>query len=96
MRTELNALGELLDKEWMPALVARLEKLATDEGIEELHATLPAVTRDLLPKFERIYRATGDGIVRQQASPASTTQYPHPPAHELGLSPNHAAPLNYP
>ena len=68
---ELNALGELLDKEWMPALAARLEKLATDEGIEELHATLPAVTRDLLPKFERIYRATGDGIVRQQASRAA-------------------------
>ena len=70
---ELNALGELLDKEWMPALAARLEKLATDEGIEELHATLPAVTRDLLPKFERIYRATGDGIVRQQARPAAKT-----------------------
>ena len=70
---ELDALGELLDKEWMPALAARLEKLATDEGIEELHATLPAVTRDLLPKFERIYRATGDGIVRQQARPAAKT-----------------------
>ena len=68
---ELNALGELLDKEWMPALAARLEKLATDEGIEELHAALPAVTRDLLPKFERIYRATGDGIVRQQAGPTA-------------------------
>ena len=79
----------------MPALAARLEKLATDEGIEELHATLPAVTRDLLPKFERIYRATGDGIVRQQASLAGTTQYPYSPAHDNGLSPNHAAPLKY-
>merc|ERR1711951_170995 len=75
---ELDALSELLDKEWMPALAARLEKLATDEGIEELHATLPAVTRDLLPKFERIYRATGDGIVRQQASTASTYPVPMP------------------
>ena len=76
-----------------PALAARLKKLATDEGIDELHATLPAVTRDLLPKFERIYRATGDGIVRQQASPAAN---PHPPAHELGLSLNQATPLNHP
>ena len=64
---KLDELGGLLDKEWMPALAARLRKLATNEGIDELHATLPAVTRDLLPKFERIYRATGDGIVRKQA-----------------------------
>ncbi len=87
---ELDALGELLDKEWMPALAARLEKLATDEGIDELHATLPAVTRDLLPKFERIYRATGDGIVRQQARPSAR---PNTHTH-LGLSPNHATPLS--
>ena len=70
---KLDALGELLDKEWMPVLAKRLKKLATDDGIDELHATLPAVTRDLLPKFERIYRATGDGIVRQQARPAAKT-----------------------
>ena len=70
---KLDALGELLDKEWMPVLAARLKKLATDDGIDELHATLPAVTRDLLPKFERIYRATGDGIVRQQVRPAAKT-----------------------
>ena len=70
---ELDTLGELLDKEWMPVLAKRLRKLATDDGIDELHATLPAVTRDLLPKFERIYRATGDGIVRQQVRPAAKT-----------------------
>ena len=87
---ELDALSELLDKEWMPALAARLEKLATDEGIDELHATLPAVARDLLPKFERIYRATGDGIVRQQARPSAR---PNTHTH-LGLSPNHATPLS--
>ena len=65
--SKLDELGGLLDTEWMPALAGRLEKLATDEGIDELHAMLPAVVRDLLPKFEKIYRATGDGIVREQA-----------------------------
>lgn len=38
--------------------------LANDR--HDLYVTLPSVVADLLPKFERIYRATGNGLVRNE------------------------------
>ena len=63
----LDALDALVRDKQMPLYKRRVEALDGEGGQEELHVKLPSVVADLLPKFEKIYRATGDGLVRNEA-----------------------------
>jgi len=62
--TEFDKLSAHVDAAWMPYLVERLGELEGERGTELLCATLPRVVHSLLPKFNKIYRATGEGVVR--------------------------------
>ena len=61
----LDELFESVKREQMPLYKKRVEALHANDG-KELYAILPGVVFDLLPKFERIYLATGDGLVRNE------------------------------
>ena len=43
----------------------RVEELFANDG-HEIYTVLVSVVDDLLPKFEQIYRATGNGLVRNE------------------------------
>ena len=62
---ELGQLRAMVGKREMPHYAARVRELA-DGGIDRL-AKLPMVVHDLLPKFEKVYLATGEGMVRKEA-----------------------------
>ena len=60
---QLHTVFKLVDEEWMPYLAGRLNELRGEGGSKLLCGTLPAVVRSLVPKFEKIYRATGESVV---------------------------------
>ena len=65
---ELDQLITMVGDKQMPHYAARVQELAdTDVGVLDRLAKLPMVVHDLLPKFERVYLATGEGIVRHEA-----------------------------
>ncbi len=65
---ELDQLITMVGDKQMPHYAARVQELAdTDVGVLDRLARLPMIVHDLLPKFERVYLATGDGIVRREA-----------------------------
>jgi hypothetical protein len=59
------ALLELVRTRQLPLYKRRVDALETDGG-REWRLTLPLVVRDLLPKFAQVYRATADGLVRNE------------------------------
>ena len=65
---ELDQLITMVGDKQMPHYAARVQELAdTDVGVLDRLARLSMVVHDLLPKFERVYLATGEGIVRHEA-----------------------------
>ena len=65
---DLDQLITMVGDKQMPHYAARVLELAdTDVGVLDRLARLPMVVHDLLPKFERVYLATGEGIVRHEA-----------------------------
>ena len=63
----LKELMRLVQAEQLPLYKRRVDALPTGDG-RELYVTLPAVVKDLLPKFSDIYTATGDGALVQSSN----------------------------
>ena len=68
----LDELFALVASQQMPLYKRRVEALHAHGG-RELYVTLPAVIANLLPKFEQIYRATGNGLVRNETGYSGAT-----------------------